>query len=177
MLLLRWLSIEGSEGPQGKTAELKIWSNVILQHCKAVLLSLWVSLVAQTVKNLPIMQEIWVWSLGQEDPLEKGMATHSIILACRIPWIEEPGSLCFMGLQRVRHDWVTNTFILSFHKICINWICCETSNWMRNGFYPLSSSFWKRNPPFFLLLGRKTLFSTLLGLMIVGVQIKLRKID
>ena len=48
--------------------------------------------VAQMVKNLPAMQETWVWSLGWEDPLEKGMATHSSILAWRIPWTEEPGS-------------------------------------------------------------------------------------
>ena len=52
-----------------------------------------VSLVAQTVKNLPAMQETQVWSMGWEDPLEKGMATHSSILAWRIPWTEEPGGL------------------------------------------------------------------------------------
>ena len=51
------------------------------------------SLVAQMVKNLPSMQETWVWSLGWEDPLEEGMATHSIILAWRTPWTEEPGRL------------------------------------------------------------------------------------
>ena len=51
-----------------------------------ILLYYWVSLVAQTVKNLPTMQETWVQSLGQEDPLDKGMATHSSILAWRIPW-------------------------------------------------------------------------------------------
>ena len=60
--------------------------------------------MAQTVKNLPAMQETWVQSLGQEDPLEKGMATHSSILALRIPWTEEPGGLQQMGLQRVGHD-------------------------------------------------------------------------
>ena len=53
--------------------------------------------MAQTVKNLPTMQETWVRSLGQEDPLDKGMATHSSILACRIPWTEEPGGLQSMG--------------------------------------------------------------------------------
>ena len=51
------------------------------------------------------MQEIWVWSLGQEDPLEKGMVTHSSILAWSIPCTEEPGGLWSIGLQRVRHDW------------------------------------------------------------------------
>ena len=60
--------------------------------------------MAQTVKNLPAMQETWVRSLGQEDPLEKEMATHSSILAWRNPWIEEPGGLQSMGFQRVRHD-------------------------------------------------------------------------
>ena len=49
--------------------------------------------MAQTLKNLPTMQEAWIQSLGQEDPLEKGMATHSNILAWRIPWTEEPGRL------------------------------------------------------------------------------------
>jgi len=53
----------------------------------------WASLVAQMVKNLPAMQETWVGSLGQEDPLEKGLATHSSILVWRIPWTEEPGGL------------------------------------------------------------------------------------
>ena len=55
------------------------------------------SLVAQTVKNLPAVQETWVQSLGQEDPLEREMATHSSILAWRIPWTEEPGGLQPMG--------------------------------------------------------------------------------
>ena len=59
------------------------------------------SLVAQTVKNLPAMQETWVLSLGQEDPLKKGMATHSSILTWRISWAEEPGGLQPMGSQRV----------------------------------------------------------------------------
>ena len=56
------------------------------------------------VKILPIMRETWVRFLGQEDPLEKGTAIHSSILAWEIPWIEETGGLQFMGLQRVRHD-------------------------------------------------------------------------
>ena len=62
------------------------------------------SLVAQTVKYLPAMQETQVQSLGWEDPLEKGMATHSSILVWRIPWAEEPGRLQSMGSQKVRHD-------------------------------------------------------------------------
>ena len=60
--------------------------------------------MAQTVKRLPGMQETRVQSLGQEDPLEKEMATHSSTLAWRIPWAEEPGGLQSTGLQRVRHD-------------------------------------------------------------------------
>ena len=59
------------------------------------------SLMAQTVKNLPAMQETWVLSLGREDPLEKGMATHSSVLAWRSPWTEEPGGLQSLGLKRV----------------------------------------------------------------------------
>ena len=60
--------------------------------------------MAQTVKNLPAMQETWVQSLGQGDPLEKGMATHSSILAWKMPWTEEPGGLRSIALQRVGHD-------------------------------------------------------------------------
>ena len=56
------------------------------------------------VKRLPTMGETWVQSLGQEDPMEKEMATHSSILAWKIPWTEEPGRLQSMGSQRVRHD-------------------------------------------------------------------------
>ena len=58
-------------------------------------------LVAQTVKRLPAMRETWVRSLGWEDPLEKGTATYSSTLAWEIPWMEEPGALQSMGLQRV----------------------------------------------------------------------------
>ena len=65
--------------------------------------------MAQPVKNPPAMQKTWVRSLGQEDPLEKGMATHSSILAWEIPWTEEPGGLESMELQTVRHDLVTKS--------------------------------------------------------------------
>ena len=60
--------------------------------------------MAQMVKNLPAMLETQVQSLGWEDPLEKGIAIHSSILAWRIPWTEEPDGLQSMGLQRVGHD-------------------------------------------------------------------------
>ena len=66
-------------------------------------------LVAQTVKSLPAMWKPWVRSLGQDDPLEKGMATHSSILAWIIPWTEELGGLQSMRSQRVRRNSVTNT--------------------------------------------------------------------
>ena len=75
----------------------------------------WASLVAQTVKeNLPAMQETWIRSLGQEDPLEKKMATYSRILVWQILWTEEPGRLQSMGLQGLRQDWVANTFTFIF---------------------------------------------------------------
>ena len=68
------------------------------------------SLVAQMIKNLSSMWETWVRSLDWEDPMEKGMATHSSILAWGIPGTEEPGGLQSMGQQRVRHDGTTNIF-------------------------------------------------------------------
>ena len=69
----------------------------------------YLGLEAQTVKSLPAMQERQVWALGREDPLEKEMATHSSMLACRISWTEEPGGLWSMGSQRVGHNWATST--------------------------------------------------------------------
>ena len=62
------------------------------------------SLLTQKVKHLLAMKENWVQSLGREDPLEKGMSTHSSIFAWKIPWMEEPGRLQSMGSQRVEHD-------------------------------------------------------------------------
>ena len=64
--------------------------------------------LAQRLKRLPAVQETWVWSLGGEDTLVKEMATHSSILAWRIPWMEEPGRLQSTGLQRVGHNWATS---------------------------------------------------------------------
>ena len=74
--------------------------------------------MAQMVKNLPAMQETWVRSLGQEDPMENGMATHSRILAWRISWTEELGGLHYMGLQRVRNDRVTNFLFVFSSSYC-----------------------------------------------------------
>ena len=87
------------------------------------------SLVTQMVKNPSAIQETQVWSVGQEDPLLKGKATHSSILAWRIPWIEEPGGLQSAGLQRVRHDWVTNTLdTLSAGQLC-PCVCVSPGGW------------------------------------------------
>ena len=88
---------------------LFIWNdkNPLYVHKNNVFL--WASLVAQLVKNPPAMQETWVQSLGWEDPLGKGKATHSSILAWRIPRIEKTGRLQSMGSQRVGHDWATST--------------------------------------------------------------------
>ena len=66
--------------------------------------------MVQAVKNLLLIQETWLWSLGQEDHLEKEIVTHSSILAWEIPWTEGFGGLPSMGLQRVGHDWATNPF-------------------------------------------------------------------
>ena len=65
------------------------------------------------LKSLPAMQETWVQPLGWEDPLEKGMAIHSSILAWRIPWAKKPGGLRFMGSHKAGHGWATNTFYKS----------------------------------------------------------------
>ena len=75
------------------------------------------------VKNLPAMQETWVQSLGQEDLLEEGIATHSSILAWRIPWTEEPGGLHSLGSQRVRHNLVREQASIS-HYITGRWTTC-----------------------------------------------------
>ena len=82
-------------------------------HCLGEIIHIGTSLVAQTVQCLPTMWETQVRSLGQEDPLEKEMATHSSTLAWKIPWTEEPGGLQSMGSQRVGHDWVTK--LSNFH--------------------------------------------------------------
>ena len=73
------------------------------------------------VNNLPAVQETCVQSVDQEDPLEKGMATHSSILTWKIPWTEEPGRLQFMGLQRVRNDLATNTFTYVHSLLLMKW--------------------------------------------------------
>ena len=74
------------------------------------------------VKNLTAIQDTWVQSLGQEDPLEEGMATHSSVLAWGIPWTGEPGRLQYTRSQRIEHYWETNTFTFKpplLHEIAI----------------------------------------------------------
>ena len=77
----------------------------------------WASLVVQMIKNLPAVWETRVRSLGQEDALEEGMATHSHILTWKIPRTEEPGGLQSIGSQRVRHDWTTNSSLFFFSRV------------------------------------------------------------
>ena len=94
-----------------------IWVWIPIYHLLAVISSyrpykIRAYLVAQMVKNLPAMQETQVWSLGWEEPLEKGRATHFSTLTWKIPWTEEPGGLQSMGLQRVGHHWTTTTTII-----------------------------------------------------------------
>ena len=72
--------------------------------------------MAQKVKNLPAAQETWVHSLGQEDSLEKGLATQSSILAWRTPWTEEPGGLQSMGSQKVEYD-LSNEHFHAFYNL------------------------------------------------------------
>ena len=101
----------------GKNTALIIWTFVgkdIYHMYTYICTSICAFLVAQMIKNQPSMQETQVWSQDQEDSLEKGLATHSCILAWRIPWTEGPDGLQILGSQRVGHDWVTNNFTF-FH--------------------------------------------------------------
>ena len=88
----------------GHISEMGLTLQGQISFCLPVLSHEEASLVAQTVKNLPIMQEAQIHTLGWEDPLEKGMATHSTIPAWRIPWTEEPGGLQPMGTQKAGHS-------------------------------------------------------------------------
>ena len=129
------------------------------------------------VKNLSARREIQVQFLGWEDPLEKGMATHSSILAWRILWPEEPGGLQSMGLQRVGHNWVTDTFkkisalvcwhVFSLHiyvkaSSCLSLHqagqCCKSI---------LTGHFLSAVPQLFWLLGLHSLLMGLLELLVV----------
>ena len=94
--------------------EIKLTFNKELENKQYLKLWYQASLVCSVVKNLPVMQEMQVWSLGREDPMEKEMAAHSSIIVWKISWTEEPGELQSMGSQRVRHDWATNTYLEGF---------------------------------------------------------------
>ena len=94
------------------------------------------NLVAQRIKRLPIMRETQVQSLGQEDPLEKEMATHCSTLAWKIPWTEELGRLQSMGLQRVRHNWTTS---LHFNTELYQIECHQSKIWSLKTFVMISS--------------------------------------
>ena len=91
------------------TSGTKMVQIILLIKCALISVT---SLVAQTVKRLPIMRETQVQSLGWEDLLEKEMATHSSTLAWKIPWTEDPGRLQSMGSRRVGHNWVTSLHAL-----------------------------------------------------------------
>ena len=100
-----------SDAPELLQAQRKGCLCLVSWKCRedSMRLLLQLESLAQSVKNLPAVQETWVRSLGQEDPLEKEMATHSSILAWKISWTEKPGGLQSVGSQRVEHDWVTNS--------------------------------------------------------------------
>ena len=103
-LLLKLLTVSLVE-------EINIFESICLHSIKFVQWKLCIDIFGY-MYLLSAMWETWIWSLAWEDPLEKEMATHSSILAWRIPWMEEPGGLQSMGSQRVRHDWETSLSLL-----------------------------------------------------------------
>ena len=106
------------ENGQTHLLHTKNWESL---HIMERLWTIWFSLVDKTVKNLPAMHKTWVQSLGQEDPLKKGMATHSSVLAWRIPWQRSlTGYLLPTGLQRVGHNWATFTFTWAIYLLTKN---------------------------------------------------------
>ena len=106
---------------------------------------LWVSLVAQRIKRLPAMQEIQIQSLGWEDPLEKEMATHSSILAWRIPWTEEPGGLQSTGVTKSRTRLNDFTFTFNFRWLRGKEFACQFWRHRRRVFDPWVGKIpWRR---------------------------------
>ena len=114
LLSERWRSRKASGGIQSTSEDLRTRGD------NDVLINFPGSLV---INNLPAMQETRIWSLGQEDPLEKKMATHSSILAWRIPWTEKPSRLQSIGSQRTGQNWVTNTMIMSVQFSSVSQSC------------------------------------------------------
>ena len=98
-----WARCSCFRRPQGHRRLLLLQRPMLVPQAMNVSIGI-ASLVAQTVKNPPAVQEIWVQSLCWKDPLEKAVAAHSSIHAWRIPWTEEPSKLQSMGLQRVRYN-------------------------------------------------------------------------
>ena len=96
-------------------------------------------MVAQTVKNPSVVQETQIWSLGQKDPLEKEMATHSSILAWRIPRTEKPGRLQSTGSQRVGHGWANNTFFVLIYLPSIQVLCLYLNAMQRQNIFKLKA--------------------------------------
>ena len=140
------------------------------------------TLVAQRLKHLPAMRETWVRSLGQEVPLGKEMATHSSILAWRIPRTEEPGGLQFTGSQRVGHDWATSLYFFGIRMktdlfqscshcwVFQNWWHIECSTLTASSFRILNSSAGILSPPldlFIVILLRPTRLC-ILGCLALG---------
>ena len=122
---------------------------------------MWASLVTQTVKSPPAVQETQVQSQSWEDPLEKGVATHSSVLAWEIPCTEEPGGLQSMGLQRVGHNWATNTFI--------SHVCMQVCLRMVMSIMTLKDSNQYTTNPFDLTTNPFP-WTTLFTILIVGVR-------
>ena len=131
----------------------KYWNfsiNPSNEYSRLISFRIWASLVAQRVKHLPAVLETWIRSLGWEDPLEKEMATHSSILAWRIPWTEEPGRLQSIVLQRVRHDWATSlslsfplgfTGLISLKSKGLSRVFSNTTVW-KYQFFGAQTSSW-----------------------------------
>ena len=101
-------------------------------------------LIAQLVKNLPAVQETRVWCLGGEDPLEKEMAIHSSNIAWKIPWIEEPGRLQSMGLQRVGHDWATSLSLSHTSKVMLKILQARLQQYLNEEFPNIQAGFMRQ---------------------------------
>ena len=127
---------------------------VIWGFCLGYFFQLWAFLVAHMVKNLPAMQKTQVQSLGQEDPLEQGITTHSSILAWRIPWTEEPGGLQSWGQQRDMTEQLSTFTFISF-----NWSTCPSCPSLNLADLPMPTSrlrsgvFSSRKPNRWLRMG------------------------
>ena len=124
--IVKQLSSNGKKMFKWKRIVVFLWSVFVCVYIFSYPQAIytWPSLVAQMVKRLPTMRKTWVRSLGQEDPLEKEMATHSSILAWKIPWMEELGWLLSMGSQRVGHDWAIHYHYQIINICFIYWLIC-----------------------------------------------------